>query len=196
MFNHYVRILATVPRWAILPTIRRQHVADHSFYVALYVAELISKYHSTWPADIKFLALRQALIHDAPEARMSDIPGPVKRQIKDPEKFAKFEENVLTKLGFEGWDVETDVINKLIKVADLIDEFYFICIEINLGNQMMGRIQSGVRDRLHAACANAELPFQEILRDIQNELREMRDFETVANNDDVAAFIEEQTNES
>lgn len=156
MFNHYARVLASVPRWAIVPTIKQQSVAEHSYYVSLYVAELLGlRIFDHWDPERKFMALRAALIHDAPEARMSDIPGPVKRGIKDPAKYDALERQVMAGFGYTdrwGYQWHTDSeIDIVVKAADLIDEFFYLNMEASYGSKIVTVLLDQVEYRLKTA---------------------------------------------
>lgn len=162
MFTHIIRVLATVPRWAIVPTLRQQSVAEHSYYVSLYMAEMLSMDAlSHWDSDRKFAALRAALIHDAPEALMSDIPGPVKRRIRDEDAYHQFEQEQMDRLNYTDrhgyqWHTDDD-IDALIKVADLIDEYFYLRMERLMGNGILERIIPEVQQRLHNALAKCRV---------------------------------------
>lgn len=161
MFTHIIRVLATVPRWGIVPTNRQQSVAEHSYYVSLYVAEMLGmSAFNHWDSDRKFAALRAALIHDAPEALMSDIPGPVKRRIRDEDAYHQFELELMGRLNYtdrHGYQWHTDEgIDALIKVADLIDEYFYLRMERLMGNGILERIIPEVQQRLHNALAGCK----------------------------------------
>lgn len=156
MITHHHRYMAHVPRWGIVPTSRTQSVAEHSYFVSLYVMELLKlPCFDYWSHDRKFCAVRYALVHDVAEARMSDIPGPVKRMIKDPAKYQKVEDDVTRGMGFEdryGHQYYTDAdIIALVKVADLVDELLFLTMEKVGGNGHVSVLFKQVEERLGAA---------------------------------------------
>lgn len=136
MFEREYRDLAHVPRWAILPTTRVQSVAEHSFYVALYTAEIISfALECGYQVFNDFaIAVQYALVHDRDEAYMSDIPGPIKRNITDPLKMKEYAARMETKVYDTAIDAESDH-KRVIKVADLMDEVAFLHGEVRMGNQ-------------------------------------------------------------
>lgn len=185
MFSHYFRMLSHVPRWAIIPKLRQQSVAEHSYYVSLYVAELVQQHHNDWDPQKKFQAVMYALIHDAAEARMGDWPGPVKRMLVDDDKKHAHEAKVLVQMGWSAEFVKgQDDIIRLVKVADLIDETFYIGMELAMGNSMLENVWNGVLDRLGKAMMRAGLP--RIAYDaVLNEIRLMGQFDTPSNNDDV-----------
>lgn len=163
MFSHYLRKLDSIPRWVLIHSIKSQSVASHTAMVAIYVTELMESYHSNWSAQKKYETLKAALAHDAAEARMSDIPGPIKRDIRDPQKYEEFEQYVLYSMDMlHGWEIDEDAA-LLIKVADLIDEYMFMRTEQWLGNQTVDKVIRGadncVEERLKQAIINAGLGY-------------------------------------
>ncbi|QGH73623.1 MAG: putative hydrolase of HD superfamily [Podoviridae sp. ctpVR23] len=106
-------------RWTIVPTTRPQSVAEHSFNVAL-IAARIARYS---PVSFDLAVLGQAaLMHDAPEAVLGDIPTPTKSKMRD--------------IGFEPSQLEFMIqgqMSKLpchyefvIKAADILDGIHFL----------------------------------------------------------------------
>lgn len=162
MITHHHRYMAHVPRWGIVPTSRVQNIAEHSYFVSLYVMEMLKlPAFDHWTHDRRFCAVRYALVHDVAEARMSDIPGPVKRMIKDPAKYEETELLVTRGMGFVdkyGQDYYTDDdIKALVKVADLIDEYLYLNMEAIGGNGHVKTLLPQVWDRLTSAIFALEL---------------------------------------
>lgn len=174
MFEREYRELSFVPRWAIVRTLRHQSVAEHSYYVTLYagqVARLIN-----WGGSFGNL-YRAALMHDTSEVFMSDIPGPTKRAIIDHEKYDEYELSGLQeRFGDEvsAWlkdDIEPKQINSIIKVADLLDECFFLATEMQLGNNSLCAVMLSSRTRLNTAIGR--LPISTL--GVQLDLVEMFD---------------------
>lgn len=196
MFSHYSRVLASVPRWSVVPVTRRQYVAEHSYYVSLYTAELLGlSLFDNWDSDRKFACVRYALIHDAAEARMADTPGPVKRMTVDREKFDEVERMTLRHMGFVdkwecSWHVD-DGIKVVVKAADLIDEFFYLNMEASMGSKIVDRLLGQIETRLMAALGNlpgiTEIEARDLFTVISREVVKMdTGIETLSNNDDVA----------
>lgn len=183
MFNHLFRTLSHVPRWPTLPVIRRQDVAQHSYYVTLYTAEIIGAVFPHWPAERQVAAIQYALVHDAPEARTGDQPGPVKRTIGNPEKAAAFEELVMHEMGRSNWVCPPEA-KAVVKAADCIDETFFVAGEIAMGSGMMQNIWPEVTNRMKSACDMAGLP-DEIPGHVIAECRKLMDYRLTWNNTDV-----------
>jgi 5'-deoxynucleotidase YfbR-like HD superfamily hydrolase len=193
MFNHYLRNLQTVQRWNIFPTIRTQHVAEHSYYVVLYVAQLMDRYFPDLDGQDKYEIMKAAVKHDAAEARMGDINGPTKRIIRDEAKYKQLESDVEHQLGFDGWDDihNADLAKRLIKAADCLDEFFFLTTEVYLGNQMakgtLGQVRQRLTDALQRLFGTLDYgeSTHEVLREADFQMAQMLNFETLQNDTDV-----------
>lgn len=114
--------LSTVPRWSIVPTLRPQSVAEHSFRVAAIALEICRQINGEdLPAMVlvEQHALHWAIIHDGPEAETGDIPYPVKKHLD-----LRFMEQKLCP-----W-YHPDKIHKaeakIVKIADKVEEVLFI----------------------------------------------------------------------
>lgn len=70
-----LRRLRFVPRWAVVPTLRSQNVAEHSFHTLWIYAWLYDRYQFNAPS---FYDALRVLAHDADEAISGDAPGPSK----------------------------------------------------------------------------------------------------------------------
>lgn len=168
MFEREYRELSFVPRWSIIRTIRQQSVAEHSYYVTLYagqVADLIE-----WKGNRTQL-LDYALRHDIEEGYISDIPGPSKRKIVDTEKYIHttemgnitlYGEDYKNHSGMFNYTVDMIDIKAIVKVADLLDECFFLATEIQLGNKSLGRVMANSRQRLFDAFGKLPLNPQDM----------------------------------
>lgn len=112
-----IRIVSIIPRWSVMPVIRRQTNGEHIFLVARY-AEMIMKNH-----DIKEVLLSDvlsyALRHDDAEAINGDIPSPAPaNQLKD-----RSDENLFDPL-----------VVAIVKTADKLEAVYYLKEEERLGN--------------------------------------------------------------
>lgn len=70
--------LSHVPRWVIVPMVKSQSVADHSFRVAIIVMHLLSE--RSYSREFVGECVKFALLHDANEIYTGDIPGIAKRE--------------------------------------------------------------------------------------------------------------------
>ena len=136
MFEREYRDLAFVPRWSIIRQIKGQSVAEHSYYVALY-AEQLARWLD-WKGDLGVLLI-MALRHDLAEVFMGDMPGPNKSHFIDKERYTNYSCTELNKrfnlhTRFIEPDEEKEII-ALIKIADGLDECFYLAGEMQMGNQ-------------------------------------------------------------
>lgn len=152
MFEREYRDLAFVPRWAIIPTNRTQSVAEHSYYVSLYTLHICE--YMCFSSNITADALEYALLHDRDECFLSDIPGPTKRSIRDKEKYDQYVcKETLRRFGSRTIGGENyDLVKKVIKVADLMDEVGFWYEQKFMGNDHHKVMLPECTDRLLKAC--------------------------------------------
>jgi 5'-deoxynucleotidase YfbR-like HD superfamily hydrolase len=136
MINYYnpeLRDLQHVKRWAIVPTIFKQSVAEHSFFVALYVQELCAV--TGTPLNVE--VIQHALNHDMAEIRSGDIASPYKEEnnIKDSDEFVSH--------------IPLSVSRRIIvKCADLIEASLFIMNEEKFGNPNVAGIREDLKQKL------------------------------------------------
>lgn len=153
MFESERRDLAWVPRWGIVRVLRRQSVAEHSYYVTCYgleVAKAIGwpECDPAWdatehPAAMHLLSL-YLLRHDEGESVESDAPGPVKRIAGwDSSKLAP-----LLRHRFGPPPYCTTSMRKIRVVADLIDECMYLAGEIRTGNGSLNSVYVNSLNRL------------------------------------------------
>ena len=130
------RDLSYVPRWGILRSIRKQSVAEHSYYVALYADQLATLIQ--WEGDTAAL-LQYALLHDIDETITGDIPGPVKRAAFDKTKmWDKIRDTMARRFGtINVFRLNNPLpeIKAIVAVADSIDEISYLVEENILGNR-------------------------------------------------------------
>lgn len=97
--------LSVVPRWVVIPTFRRQTVAEHT-YRMLVLAHLV--------LDKVDQALYDAILtHDKEEAYSGDTPGPYKRMAGIP----------------------SEPIDPVVKLLDKLETWVFIQEEYAIGNR-------------------------------------------------------------
>lgn len=117
--------------------ITNESVAEHSYFVCLYVLEICNYFKVD--NETKLEALSLAVIHDLPEIDLSDIPHDVKMKHKGLNKeFEIVEEELFGKLRnrFNLKPTEnTNIANKIVKAADLYSVIQFCEHEKVLGNQ-------------------------------------------------------------
>lgn len=146
MFARDYRDLSHVPRWSIIPVIHRQSVAEHSYYVTLYISHICRVLGIGNHLVID--AMYHGLEHDRSESYTSDIPGPVKRSIVDAGKEMYYEcKEDLRRFGTPKYDTDKVVV-AIRKLADLMDEFAYWFEEGVLGNQRANQMMMVIRPAL------------------------------------------------
>ena len=150
--NLNYRRLMEINRCNNFQTIKKEDVAQHSFYVALYSTIIAREYNDSaieqgLPLFDIQVVMENALFHDIEETFVSDIPHNVKHHDEDTNvvveravsaiigkmyygKFAKnfIDINKQAKEGFEG---------KLIDIVDMLELGLYCCEEVSKGNKLM-----------------------------------------------------------
>ena len=139
MFPYRERILAHVPRWAVVPHVRPQSVAEHSFYVALYTDKLCKM---LWWNDLNTsMAVSYALRHDMYEVFSGDIPSPAKRILTSDDTVNAFNSHFVKSMPADYRNgIPTGEIHEVVKLADKLDEFFWLCTETSLGNRSVAAL--------------------------------------------------------
>ena len=119
-----LRRLTFVKRWQIVPTIRDQTVADHTFH-CLWIAQWLRVAYGC-RTDLRTL-LFYTLTHDMEEAVTGDVPSPPEHKETSDWKAA--------------W----------IRLIDRLEEHLFLHEEIELGNAYAARILDSNRKKGQAA---------------------------------------------
>ena len=142
-FSKDIDVLRSLIRYQNCNRLVNESVAEHSFYVAVFVLKLREYYDFNLE-----VALKTALIHDIPEARISDIPHNIK--LANPEVAAALEKaeekvtvdmlseeaNVLLKSFNHGDTVE----GKICQLADVLSVVLYANDEIKCGNRIFNYI--------------------------------------------------------
>ena len=139
------RNLADVKRWGIVRTIRQQSVAEHSFYIGLWMPGLLEiAGHGDDDATV-LDAMKYALNHDKDEVVSGDLPTPFKRRLQ-PGAF----DSAVSKFGLTPCE-PTPLIKAAAKVLDLFEALMFLAEECALGNRRMERIIAVIEGKLKEA---------------------------------------------
>lgn len=136
-----------VKRWTLVATNAPSNVASHSFNVAMIALAIRKKMMNTNHFSDHEVAF-YALMHDVDEAETGDMPTPTKAAIraKGVEPNALFETQRMAPRPIP-------VVEKIIKLADLIDNYVFIS-EHGVGARARLAVDE-VRGRLEAAIDGA-----------------------------------------
>lgn len=141
LFPPELRTLSVVPRWSVVWTLTRDTVSNHSFFVTIYTRNIAKVIN--WKGNFGNLMFR-ALVHDAEESVIGDLPGPVKHEIIDDQRasdyvYVKMQERlafVIEDLDQLAEDNEKEDAEawRIIKAADRLDALIFMITERRLGN--------------------------------------------------------------
>lgn len=121
MFITDALALSHVPRWVIVPTVRTQSVAEHSFNVAMIVQEILTR----CPEVVVTHGIRReavlwyALVHDIDESVTGDIPGIAKRWMRSKRDIPDLVPDTPSA------GVTLDEM-RIVKLADVIDAYTWI----------------------------------------------------------------------
>lgn len=141
IFDPLDRNLADVQRWGIVRTIRKQSVAEHSYYVALWTEPLMRKLGVTDPERI-LAAVRYALLHDKPEVVSGDVPSPLKQRLP---------KGIIDDACKSSMDIPKppdDLTALVVKTLDLFEALTFIVEDEALGNTRLKDLYQTLRAKL------------------------------------------------
>lgn len=96
--------LSFVPRWVIVPMMRQQTVAEHSWRVAIIAGGMAALLH--WPQEQTDRCVSVAMMHDIDECQTGDVPATAKGHDVD----------------YAAW---SDV-DLLVKAADLLESYWWV----------------------------------------------------------------------
>ena len=129
-----IRRLSHVKRWAIVPKIKDQSVAEHSYFVSLYTLKMCQELGKS--TEFSLNAVEYALQHDAGEAFTGDIPSP----LKDIVGGIKEAENTIKE--WMGLNLSiTDEMSSIVHLADKLDALLWLIQEYRMGNTTIVRIK-------------------------------------------------------
>lgn len=132
------RRLQHVPRWAIVPKIKQQTVAEHSYGVmslVLWMFEEARGNGTSVSVDFEIETIKHAIKHDQYEAVTGDTPSTAKQQgavaLREPDT----------------GPVPTWAI-KLVHLADITEALLFCRDEIDMGNKTMQPVYEELYSRV------------------------------------------------
>lgn len=134
-----IRILSNIYRWAVVPTIRRQSVAEHSFFVACLVSHLCRETGIEKAVGVTRDELVQAaLFHDLDEVITGDIPGPTYRVVKSAPSWKEWL-TMKVRMWFPWIEEPKKPAFKVVQLCDCLEAFLFLREEVELGNSGVTR---------------------------------------------------------
>jgi hypothetical protein len=148
-----------VKRWHIVNTAKSQSLAEHQFNVAMIAATIATKLkaNNSFIKNVTILAL----MHDAPEIVMGDIPTPAKRR---GSKEGVFE----FKLPFDIHVGDSESARKIVKAADFLDAIHFV-VENGVGRHAQLALDD-IRRSYKSWLADQEPQLREATQDVEAEI--------------------------
>jgi 5'-deoxynucleotidase YfbR-like HD superfamily hydrolase len=141
------RLLSDVRRWGIVRTIRTQSVAEHSFWVAIWVPRLLRTVGVNDPV-VLLAAVEYALTHDMEEVTSGDIATPFKSRLNKVALHEAIESFGLSASPRLAGLPEADMIKAAVKVIDLFEACAFLAEDSNLGNNRNKNILMVIKRKL------------------------------------------------
>ncbi|MFA5936705.1 MAG: YfbR-like 5'-deoxynucleotidase [Candidatus Paceibacterota bacterium] len=124
-----LRGLNHVHRWNFHPTLRRENVAEHSFWVAIIAYVISSRTGCICPGDV----ILSAILHDAEEAVTGDMPSLVKRFV-NWEPVEQEARDTLTNDVALSTAIEFSKKAGFIKIADMVSALMYATEQVQCGN--------------------------------------------------------------
>ena len=136
-FTDKIYILKALTRYNNKFKIISESVAEHSFFVAIFVLKLYEEYEFNLET-----ALSMGLVHDIPELHLSDITHDVKRNFPKIKEAVLDAEHVVMNKIYPKWsnlfdkleDDENSVESLIVKLADNLSCVQYANAELGLGN--------------------------------------------------------------
>lgn len=128
--------LKNVIRYNTRNIIKKESVAEHSFYVALFALKICDDYNID--ETTKKQAMMKSLLHDMPEIELNDITHNVKERLNLRPFLKKYEDEFFTQNYSEHQSLMitgNDELNAIVLLADTMSVYQYVLNEVLLGNQ-------------------------------------------------------------
>lgn len=134
--------LSVVKRWGTAQTIHQQSVAEHIFNVERIALRIAEHWFGIKDRRILYEIVLWAHHHEDLEAISGDFPSMVKPYFAEEEMAREHADVIPVSRPFN-----TDVKN-IVKLADMLDAWWFLCIERSLGNRYLDNHYDYEPDRI------------------------------------------------
>lgn len=156
--------LSLVPRWTVVPTIQKQNVAMHCFNVERIARRMAVHWLNILDPAVLDNLSQIALHHDDDEAVTGDMPSPAKSILA---------ENYLDKVA-SAWYNEPGPLRELVKLADRMEAYWFLTVEVKLGNTFILGYREEVYKGMLDAARKAEGDLEDRLMDWIRQVDQIR----------------------
>jgi hypothetical protein len=139
--------LSVVNRWQVMPTIRKQSVAEHQHNVAKIAERLAEEVFGVIDYTTLYLVVAYALEHDDLEAVIGDPPSYTKPYLDEQTMALDFAPFMR--------DPPEDppmLVRIIVKCADYIDAAVFLRVEISMGNRTVVGVLRDLERRFKYYC--------------------------------------------
>lgn len=158
-----IRRVSHVNRYSSFPVLRKENVAEHSFWVALLSLSIADDLGLT--LEERFLVVSRALVHDIDESITGDFIRSIKHS--DPELLSRLDavsgkvvsdfDDLLGTQYLERWDnaKEPGLLGDIVRLVDFAVVLAYLIEEERMGNRLLKPIANDLLQNLTKFGANA-----------------------------------------
>lgn len=150
-FSELDHRLSVVKRWGILHTIQTQSVAEHVHNVTRMAYRIAASWFGLKGEEL-LTVMMWAHHHDDEESLTGDIPTMVKPYFEEG-NFIEDHSDLL-----QATVLPPQHIVDIVKLADLLEGFHFICTEMKLGNQFVKAHHDNYYDEIYQFVKRSTIP--------------------------------------
>lgn len=156
--------LKNVVRYNTRNVLKKENVAEHSFYVALFALKICKDMNVNEEMTNK--AIIKALLHDMPEIELNDITHDVKEKLHLRLLLKSYEDDYFIKHYPEFSDLmneQDSKVDSIVLLADTMSVYQYCLNELSLGNKSddIAEIFQESKARLKKCCRYLKDAFEE-----------------------------------